>query len=207
MLNNIFNKCAFFIRERRRRLIIVFRRYRSHFFICFACLALGMILAASKQYEGDSRNFMTAIMNGGFSPLKCIFNILFFTSLAFAAVFICGVRYYVYVVVGYGGLIAGSFLFWRSAFLAAFTCGFTGVTYVFIFIVPIFCFNGLYLIISLARVYEISGYNMNRRYPVNFGCHSRLIWRSIRNGAIFCLCFNLALWLIIMAVMLLIFAK
>ncbi|MFA5449848.1 MAG: hypothetical protein WC292_05370 [Clostridia bacterium] len=198
-------QCA--IRNKYARIRSIFLKNKLHFYICFACIAVGCIFAASGDYADvtKSSNFIADIVNGTFSPFLNMFLIGLFTSLLFFAVFCAGLRFWLFLVSGYGGLLVAAYLMCRTIIIAFAVDGFWGFIYFILFLLPIFLFNCLMYILALARVYEISGYRHNRKCLVGLRSQSRLLFESIKKFWLYCLLFNYILWLLIMLIFIIIF--
>lgn len=199
-------KC--FCREKLLRLKAIFCKFRIHFYICFVCIALGFLIAVTKPYGNftESSNFLASIVNGDFRLFVSLILVGLFTTLAFLAVFCCSIRFICFLIIGYGGLIIGTYFFWKLVFIAIAVDGVLGILYLLLFMLPVFLFDALMIIIALAKIFEICGYAQKKKGCLTgLASNGKLIFNAIKSYWYKCLIFNYVLWLILMLLFLVIF--
>jgi|GEM_PF-3554584 hypothetical protein len=208
MWRKIYVSIARWLRDKWNRISCFYSKNRIHCLIAFACVLVGFLVGILVAAKGGSSNsggnnpngLINNIANRVYSPLSLIFFIALFTTIAYLAIYIASIRYWLFWLFGYGGIFIGTLLFWRSAVIAIATAGFLGILYLILFMIPVFIFDAIFIIIVLAHIYEACGFSNNRRNFPNLACHWRMIFRVIKRPYLQCLLFNLIFGLVMVIV-------
>lgn len=205
MLRNFY----FFLRCRFYAIVCTLRRYyavnKLHFIVSLACAACGLLIALSGVYkdEPQSANIIVIFTGGQRSPLSTIIHILFYTSLAYIAIFVAAIHFWLFIL-SYGGIIAGTYYLLRCGLVAVSVDGFLGLLFLVLYIMPIFIFNLFAIIVLLNKVYDQCGYITNKRYFNNSACFSRGLAGEIVRFYGAALLWTYCVWLVIYLLLLII---
>ena len=90
------------------------------FYFALAALALGILVALSKDYSDcdNTNNFIFVVCNGNSSPIPQILRIVLWLPLVYIAAYVASVHFVAFVAVGFGGVAMGAYFLMRNAFTA-----------------------------------------------------------------------------------------
>lgn len=177
---------------------------KRHFFIALVAFVIGFLIAIGKDY-GESEecvNFFYDIIRDGEAPIVSqTLRVLLCTCVVYVGVFVSSAHFFVFTVVGYGGIALGSYLMFSNAFEAIAVDTLCGSLYIVLYIVPTVVVTFLLVVCALRGVYTLLNFSCNRKLFTNFACNGRSICRTIKPYFCVNIIFSMIYFIIIYAVL------
>lgn len=168
------------------------------------CLFGALIALTAESGDETNANFIIAVISDNKNPVLYILLITFITAAIQCSVFIASFHFITFIGIFCVPYAASYFIF-KAAFISVGMMVVPGLFYILIYLLPVFIVNGFCFCLNMAFIYSITGYGYNKRRCNNVSCFAKPIAGKIARRLICCLIFNLALYLFIYFVLILIF--